>query len=231
MPGNDRYPLCDVAQYFVDLGQPGEGRATYLYAHARDGMFGPIYELAIPRRQGEKMVGMLVQVYTSDDRLYLYEITDVRLHQTSLADAVGATTEELWLQTSEGPRGTVGKTQLLASHSRGPRGPGEAHPSPKPVVCGWGHARGHSPQARRRAGQARPPQIQSIRRSRATVTTPSRTIAPVTSQKPGASRSASTEPASLIPKIPATAPMPASTTVTPVSRFMIVERRLLTVDR
>ena len=40
--GNDEYPLCNVAMYFEELGQPGEDRATYLYAHARDGMFGPI---------------------------------------------------------------------------------------------------------------------------------------------------------------------------------------------
>ena len=31
----------------VDLGRPGRGIATYLFAHARDGMFGPIYEQAI----------------------------------------------------------------------------------------------------------------------------------------------------------------------------------------
>ncbi len=39
-PGKDTdYPLCDVAMWFdaPQLGQPGEGRATYLYAHARDG--------------------------------------------------------------------------------------------------------------------------------------------------------------------------------------------------
>ena len=34
--------------------------------------------------------------------------------------------------------------------------------------------------------------------------------------------------ASLIPKIPATAPIPARMTVTPVSRFMITDRLLLT---
>jgi hypothetical protein len=37
--------------------------------------------------------------------------------------------------------------------------------------------------------------------------------------------------ASLIPKMPATAPMPASTTVTPVSRFMITDRLLFTCVR
>jgi len=135
--GPDGYPLCNVAMYFKELGQPGEDRATYLYAHARDGMFGPIYELAIPGRNGEKMKGMIVQVYTSDDRLYLYEIREVRLHQLNLDDAAGATSDELWLQTSEGPKGTPGKTQLRAFLlSVGQADPADAHPEAKPVRCG-----------------------------------------------------------------------------------------------
>ena len=135
--GNDEYPLCNVAMYFEELGQPGEDRATYIYAHARDGMFGPIYELAIPGRNGEKMKGMIVQVYTSDDRLYQYEIREVRLHQLNLDDAASATSEELWLQTSEGPKGTLGKTQLIARLlSVDQADPEDAHPKPKPVSCG-----------------------------------------------------------------------------------------------
>ncbi|MEI7745713.1 MAG: hypothetical protein WCK58_18405, partial [Chloroflexota bacterium] len=116
--GPDGYPLCNVAMYMHTgdtaaadaFGQPGEGRATYLYAHARDGMFGPIYELAIVAGQGRKMLGMIVQVYTSDNRLYLYEITEVLLHQLNFDRPLGAQSEELWLQTSEGPKGTPGKT-------------------------------------------------------------------------------------------------------------------------
>jgi len=38
------YPACDVAMYHEALGQPGQGRATYLYAHARTGMFLPILD-------------------------------------------------------------------------------------------------------------------------------------------------------------------------------------------
>ena len=60
---------------------------------------------------------MIVQVYTSDDKLYLYEIREYRLHAVGAAAldaAIGATTEQLWLQTSEGPKGTPGKTQLRA---------------------------------------------------------------------------------------------------------------------
>jgi hypothetical protein len=134
------YPLCDVAMYLKELGQPGEDRATYLFAHARDGMFGPIYELAIPQKNGKKMLGMIVQVYTSDDKLYLYEINEVLTHvlpDVGLDRPLAATSEELWLQTSEGPKGTPGKTQLRALPiSVGPADPADAHPKAKPVKCG-----------------------------------------------------------------------------------------------
>jgi hypothetical protein len=123
--------------YIKELHQPGQGMATYLYAHARDGMFGPIFHLAIEAKRPQKMLGMLVQVYTSDDQLFEYYVTEVRLHQRSLDDAIAATTEELWLQTSEGPKGTVGKTQLLAELlTVGPADHAAAHPVAHPVNCG-----------------------------------------------------------------------------------------------
>ncbi len=134
--GNSNYPLCNVAQYITDLPQPGWGRATYLYGHARTGMFLPILT-ASEIDNGAKMLGMIVQVYTSDDRLFLYEIREVRRHQTSLNDAIAATTDQMWLQTSEGPKGTLGKTQVVATLlSEGNADPADAHPTPKPVVCG-----------------------------------------------------------------------------------------------
>jgi hypothetical protein len=132
------YPLCDVAQYLRDpaLGQPGQGRATYLYAHARDGMFLPILT-ASKIHDGQKMKGLIVEVYTSDDQRFLYEIVDVLRHQLDLNDAIAATSEELWLQTSEGPKGTPGKTQVRATFlSQEAADPAEAHPKPNPVVCG-----------------------------------------------------------------------------------------------
>ena len=132
------YPACDVAMFIQELGQPGAGRATYLYAHARDGMFGPIYERAIQKKSGgpKSMLGMLVQVYTNDDRLFEYEISEVRLHQLTLDAAVDARTEQMWLQTSEGPRGTAGKTQLLATPlDVRPADHAAAHPTARPVAC------------------------------------------------------------------------------------------------
>jgi hypothetical protein len=143
--GNASYPFCNVAMYLTSVsagqpdafGQPGEGRATYIYAHARDGMFGPIYQLAIQQHRKDKMLGMIVQVFTSDDKLYLYEINEVRLHQLGLDAPLAAKDEELWLQTSEGPKGTPGKTQVRALPiSVGQADPADAHPKAKPVVCG-----------------------------------------------------------------------------------------------
>ena len=130
--GNDGYPLCDVAMYLKELGQPGQGRATYLYAHARDGMFLPLLETPEQEQRG-----LVVEVWTSDDYRFLYEIVDVRRDQRNLNDALAADSEELWLQTSEGPKGTPGKTQVIAEPlSVEPADPADAHPEPDPVVCG-----------------------------------------------------------------------------------------------
>jgi hypothetical protein len=137
--GEDAYPQCNVAMYIQELKQPGQGGATYLYAHARDGMFGPIYERAIRKRHGgpDSMLGMLVEVYTSDDKVFTYQVAEVRLDQRNLNDALAATTEQLWLQTSEGPKGTPGKTQVIATPlTVGDADHAAAHPTAKPVNCG-----------------------------------------------------------------------------------------------
>jgi hypothetical protein len=134
------FPPCNVAMYFQMLHQPGEPGATYLYAHARTGMFLPILT-ASQVNGGARMIGMLVQIYTSDDRLYLYEVVEVRRHVLTLDAALAETSETLWLQTSEGPKlpaGQVGpKVQLVAKPlSSGPADHAEAHPQAAPVNCG-----------------------------------------------------------------------------------------------
>ncbi len=114
-PPANVYPYCNVAMYLgPPLGQPGQARATYLFAHARVGMFYPIYDLTMLKRTPGKMVGMLVDVYTSDAMLHVYRITKVLPHQVTLDAAIAARHDELWLQTSEGPHGTPGKTQVVA---------------------------------------------------------------------------------------------------------------------
>ena len=97
----------------------------------------PIYELAIVKKNAKKMLGMVVQIYTSDFKLYLYEVREYRLHVTDLDGPLGAAREELWLQTSEGPKGTPGKTQLIAYPiSVSDANPRDAVPKAKPVNCG-----------------------------------------------------------------------------------------------
>jgi hypothetical protein len=136
-PGDaSTYPLCNVAMYVQELGQPGQGRATYLYAHARTGMFLPLLE-ASQVENGKAMLGMVVEVWTSDDQRFLYVIAEVRRHQTDLNDAIAAKTEELWLQTSEGPKGTPGKLQIIAIPlSQEAAAAADAHPVANPIVCG-----------------------------------------------------------------------------------------------
>ena len=125
------YPPCDVAMYIKELSQPGQGRATYLFAHARPGMFEPLLKTKAPDQRGS-----VVEVWTSDDKLFLYEIVEVRRDQRDLNDAIDADTEQLWLQTSEGPKGTPGKTQVIAMPlSSGPGDPADAHPKAEPRVC------------------------------------------------------------------------------------------------
>ena len=122
------------------FGQPGEGRATYLYAHARDGMFGPIYEHAIVNHTAKQMLGMIVQVYSSDNKLYLYEIKEYRLHVVgapALDDAINATERAGLAPDLRGAQGHAGQDAgdrevRLGLESRPP----DAHPKARPVACG-----------------------------------------------------------------------------------------------
>jgi hypothetical protein len=142
---NESFPLCDVAEYFVDangdplMAHPGANGATYMYAHARAGMFLPLLN-ASKVNNGAAMIGDPVEVYTDDDQNHVYEITEVIRHVPVSASALdrpmGATTDQLWLQTSEGPLTSSPKLQVLAM----PVGAlavsyADAHPVAKPRRC------------------------------------------------------------------------------------------------
>jgi hypothetical protein len=135
--GPDQYPPCDVALYHTAFQQPGEPGTTYLYAHARSGMFLPLLR-ASERRDGASLIGSLVQVYTADDREHVYQITQVKRHALdfSLAFDAPPDAQQLILQTSEGPRGTIPKLQVLAepvevlASTRA-----EARPRARPRAC------------------------------------------------------------------------------------------------
>ena len=130
------FPLCDVALYQPLFGQPGQGRATYIYAHARVGMFLTLLRRSERADDGRSMIGMTVEVYTSDDWRFLYTISEVRRHTRDLNDAAAATTERLWLQTSEGPMGTVPKLQVVGDFLSAEKvDPQAAHPDAHPKIC------------------------------------------------------------------------------------------------
>lgn len=117
VPGNARdYPLCDVAQYLTSYRYPGRlGATTWIYGHARNGMFLPLLE-ASRREEGAGLVGATVLVYSTSSLAYRYRITGVHPHQTdrTIASDVAPDEGRLVLQTSEGPRGTVPKLQVSA---------------------------------------------------------------------------------------------------------------------
>ena len=138
-PPDGAYPYCNVAMYLgKPFGQPGQSRATYLFAHARVGMFYPIYYLTMIKRTPNKMVGMLVDVYTSDSKLHVYKISKVLPHELTLNRAAAATHDELWLQTSEGPHGTPGKTEVVAEPvSISSASYAASHPKAHVVRCGY----------------------------------------------------------------------------------------------
>jgi hypothetical protein len=141
---NPSFPSCNVAMYYQSpgLGQPGSGHSIYIYAHARTGMFGPLYERAILGKAGgsKSLLTMLVQVYTSDDFVYEYEITKILPHVKAdshfLDGPLAVTSETLWLQTSTGPNGSYPKLQVVAvPFDVEPVPHADAHPKAHPINC------------------------------------------------------------------------------------------------
>jgi hypothetical protein len=141
-PPNEQFPLCNVAEYLsLDkvFAYPGLPRATYLYAHAQKGMFLPLLT-ASKTNGGAAMIGMWAEVYTDDDQRHIYEISQVIRGVPASASALdrplSATTDQLWLQTSEGPLESSTKLQVVAQ----PIGilaasQADAHPPGKGNVC------------------------------------------------------------------------------------------------
>lgn len=129
------YPYCNVAMYQTQLSQPAEPGATFIFAHARTGMFLPILT-ASKVNNGAAMLGKLVYVYTDNSMVYTYRITQVRRHVATLAGVFGVTGSQLWLQTSEGPNFTYPKVIVIANRIAAARATYAAsHPTPRIVYC------------------------------------------------------------------------------------------------
>ena len=127
---------CNVAHYLTMANQPPEQGATFLYAHARTGMFLPLLT-ASKVNNGASLIGRTVYVFTSESKRYPYRIVAVRRHQTSIQRALEVTARQLWLQTSEGPTATTTKLVVVAVPAGGPVpvASSVAMPTPHPLAC------------------------------------------------------------------------------------------------
>jgi len=140
-PPKEQFPLCNAAEYLTldkPLAYPGLPQATYLYAHARTSMFLSLLTQS-QVNNGAAMIGMWVEVYTDDNQRHVYQITQVLRHvsgSSALDTAANAKTDQLWLQTSEGPYESSTKLQVVAQ----PVGviaanEADAHPPGRGNVC------------------------------------------------------------------------------------------------
>lgn len=135
--GNTSYPYCNVAQYLPDFVNPGQPGTTYMYGHARRGMFLPFLTKS-KINNGASLIGLEVRLYTADKKMHLYRINIVKRHATSFALAYNLDPGQhrLIMQTSEGPSGAYPKLQIAAK----PIGvyaatAAQALPTPHPKVC------------------------------------------------------------------------------------------------
>ncbi len=130
------FPWCNVAMYLPQFSQPGEGGATFIYAHARTGMFLPLLNASLVDN-GARMIGMKVYAWTTDDRMYTYQVIKVMRHVYAVPAALARTTsQEIWLQTSEGPYGTYNKLFVEARRvAETTVAFAASHPAAHPTVC------------------------------------------------------------------------------------------------
>ena len=133
--GPDGYPLCNVAMYLERArpARPGPARPTSTPTPAT-GMFLPLLETSKAKAAARAWSSRSGRATTSDS-----STRSPRSGATSGTSTTRSapTTEQLWLQTSEGPKGTPGKTQVVAEPLSVERADhADAHPKAKPVDCG-----------------------------------------------------------------------------------------------
>jgi hypothetical protein len=134
---DETFPLCDVAEFLPSYGLPGLPGVTFVYAHARAGMFLPLLE-ASRTRDGRAMIGQQVLLYSSDRLRRRYLITEVHrgVHDLDVVNELAG--DALVLQTSETSHSTGTKLVVVAR----PTGAvamvaaRAARPDARPRACG-----------------------------------------------------------------------------------------------
>ena len=133
--GPSGYPPCRVAMYYASTAQPREPGITFIFAHARRGMFLPLLT-SWKIRSGASLIGRTVKVWTSDSYVSYYRVTRVRKTTNAMAGVTSLTSERLWLQTSTGPNTTYPKLIVEAKRYKTVRTTYAAsHPTAHPVHC------------------------------------------------------------------------------------------------
>jgi hypothetical protein len=133
--GPSGYPFCRVAMYLPAVAQPREPGVTFIYAHARTGMFLPLltrwrYD------HGASLIGATIKVWTSDSYVTYYRILRLRVTSDAMAGVTTLSRERLWLQTSTGPNTSYPKLIVEASRYKTLKTTyAAAHPTPRPVSC------------------------------------------------------------------------------------------------
>ncbi len=133
--GPSGYPPCRVGLYLAAAAQPREPGITFIFAHARTGMFLPLLtRWRIDR--GASLIGRTVRVWTSDSYVTYYRIVRVRTAVNGMSGVTSLTRERLWLQTSTGPSTAYPKLIVEASRYRTAKTTYAAsHPTARPVSC------------------------------------------------------------------------------------------------
>ena len=133
--GPTGYPYCRVAMYLASVAQPREPGVTFIYAHARTGMFLPL----LTRWRidhGASLIGKTVRVWTSDSYVSSYRISRVRVASNAMSGVTSLTRERLWLQTSTGPNTSYPKLIVEATrYSTLHTTYAASHPAAHPLSC------------------------------------------------------------------------------------------------
>jgi hypothetical protein len=139
-PTDESFPYCDVAERMAYYGVPGAGWVTYLYAHATHYMFGGL--LAASWQPDAYLMGQEIQIYTSDDLVYTYAVTEIDRHQpyNSFAVANAISGEALILQVCENNDATGPKLIVVARPVKVEAAAhATAHPPTAARVCAHGY--------------------------------------------------------------------------------------------
>jgi hypothetical protein len=117
--GTSGYPPCRVALYLASVAQPREPGVSFIFAHARTGMFLPLLT-SWRNNRGASLIGRTVMVWTSDSYVSYYRVVRVRVASNAMS---GANT-------------TYPKLIVEASRYKTARATSAAsHPTPHPVRC------------------------------------------------------------------------------------------------